>query len=155
MLCAQVLGNLNGDLDVLVAPSPAIDEGDSLVFKPEGGARLGSFVNAVFHLAVDGGNHHLVAKDRLGEGDGDFTPNIEAIPVEDGVGPDADIDVQVTGRPAVDAHIPLTGYSEGLAVIDTGGDVDLDGLVDTNPTQAVTSRTGIGNDFSRYNDIFY
>ena len=41
LLCAQVLGNLNGDLDVLVTPSPAIDEGDSLVFEPEGGARLG------------------------------------------------------------------------------------------------------------------
>ena len=42
----------------------------------------------------------------------------------------------VTGRPAVDAHIPLARYSKGLAVIDTGGDGHLDGLVDTNPTQS-------------------
>ena len=81
----------------------------------------------VLHLAVDGGDLQLRAQGRLGEGDGlPHTAPMVPSRLEQGVGPDGDADEQVAGGAAVLAGVALAPEGDGLAVVDAGGDGDLD-----------------------------
>src|SRR5699024_4555498 len=114
----------------------------------EGGAGLGPLGDVVLDLAVDGGDLHLPAQHRLGEGDGRLAQHVVALPAEELVGPHGDGDQQVACRPAVSPGIALAPQGDGLPVVDAGGDIHMDGLALALLTGAVAVLTGAMNDFT-------
>ena len=55
-------------------------------------------------------------------------------------------DEQVAGRPAVSAGVALAAQGDGLAVVDAGGDIDLDGLAFAHCAGAAAIGAGLVND---------
>ena len=148
LLPVQVPGGLNVNGDVLVAPAPAVEDGNALAPQPEHGAGLGALGDGVFHPAVDGGDLQLRAQHRLGEGDGGLAEHGGALPAEDLVGPHHHGNQQVAAGAAVGACVALAPQGDGLAVVDTGGDVHLNGPALANAAAAVTVGAGLVNDLA-------
>lgn len=127
---------------------PAVHIAYALVPQTEYRTRLGAFRHGVAGLAVDGGNGDLVAQHRLGEGDGDLAPNVEAVTLEQRVGPHCDGNCHIAGRAVVDALVTLTAHQESLAVVDTGRDIDLQLPADADTALAAALLTGVLDDLA-------
>ena len=80
----------------------------------------------------------------LGHRDRDLAVDIELVALEPGVGLDRDDDVEVSGRSALGACHAAPGDPEGLAVVDAGGDRQLEGglLLDHAGAAAAAARAG-------------
>ena len=77
------------------------------------------------------------------EGDGRVAEHVHALPAECLVRLHHDGDQQVAGAAAVFAGVALAPQRDGLAVVDAGGDVDLDGLAFPHPTLSAAVGTGL------------
>ena len=89
------------------------------------------------------------AQHRLAEGDGRLAEHVGALPAEQLVGPHHHGDQQVAGGAAVLAGVALAPQGDGLAVVDAGGDVDLDGLALAHRAGAAAVGTGLVDDLAR------
>ncbi len=127
LLLVQVPGRFDIDGHILITPAPAVEFRNALALQPEGGAGLGALRQVILHLAVNGGDLQLRAQNCLCEGDGRLTEDGGALPAEQLVGPDRNGDEQITGRAAVLAGVALAPDGDGLAIVDTCGDVGLNG----------------------------
>ena len=146
LLLVQIFRGLDIDGDVLVAPAPAVQRGDALAPQAEHAAGLGALGDVVLHLAVDGGDLQRAAQHRLGVGDGGLAEYGGTLPAEDLVGLHHHGDQQVAAGAAVLTGVALSPQGDGLAVVDTGGDVDLDGPALADAALAVTVGAGLVDD---------
>jgi hypothetical protein len=71
---------------------------------------------------------YFSAPEGLDEGDGNFALEIVPHPGKDGVLKDRKNDKKVSGRAAVLAHLPLSGYPQAGSLLRTGGSLDGEGL---------------------------
>src|SRR5690606_19898898 len=74
-----------------------------------------------------------------------LTMQVVVVALEDLVLLDMDLDIEVAGRPAIDAGFAIAARSNTHTVIDTGRDLDLQGLVPTCTANAVARHTRIGD----------
>ena len=141
----EVFRDIYHNAHQLIAPTATVDIGDTLIPQLEYIAGLGTGGNAVFHLAVQGWHLQLIAQRCLRKADGDIAPDIIAIPFKERVRAHIDAYAQISGGTAVDALIALTAHIENLAVIDTGGNIDLDFYIAADSAVALTFAAGGGN----------
>ena len=59
---------------------------------------------------------------------------------------DVDLDVEVTGRAAAGADLALLGELDAGAVVDTGGDLDVEGATRADPAVAGALAARVGDD---------
>ena len=55
---------------------------------------------------------------------------------------------QITGRAAISASISLTAQADSLSIIDTCGDINAYGLLDSQSAVALTFSAGVLDDFT-------
>ena len=147
LLLARELGRrLDDDGDELVAARLVADVGDTLAAQAEGGAGLRALGDLVADLAVERRDLDGRAERGLREGDGHLAHDIRAVTREDRVLAHRDRHEQIAVRAAVRAGVALVAHAEGLAVVDAGRDLDLDGLGVTDLALAAAGGAGVGDD---------
>ena len=127
LLPVQVPGRFDINSHILVTPAPAVQLGNALALQAEGGAGLSALRQVILHLAVNGGDLQLRAQNCLRKGDGRLTEDGGTLSAEQLVGPDRNGDEQITGRAAVLSGVALPPDGDGLAIVDTCGDLGLNG----------------------------
>jgi len=138
LLFAQVLWDLNGDLNILVACASAVDAWNTLALELKDIAGLGALMDAVAYLAVESRNLNIVTQSSLSESDRHIEPYVVATALKNSVGANCDEYLKVTVRTAVGAGVTLSANSQYLIVINTCCDVDLNGLLASYTALAVT-----------------
>src|SRR5699024_1064871 len=108
----------------------------------------GPLGDGVLHLAVDGGDLHLTAQHRLGEGDGRVAVHVLPVPAEELVGQHGDHQQQVAAGSAVAPGVALAPRGNGLPVVDAGGNRDLHGLPPPALAGAAAVLAGVGDDLA-------
>ena len=147
LLLARELGRrLDDDGDELVAARLVADVGDALAAQAEGGAGLRALGDLVADLAVERRDLDGCAERGLREGDGHLAHDIRAVTREDRVLAHRDRHEQIAVRAAVRAGVALVAHAEGLAVVDAGRDLDLDGLGVADLALAAAGGAGVGDD---------
>ena len=93
-------------------------------------------------FALKGRNREFAAERRRHEGDGKLGVKVVAVAREDVVRLDRDLDVEVARLSAVHARLAAARHADALAVVDTGGNLDLHALgrADLAHAQAVRAR---------------
>src|SRR5699024_3999643 len=79
---------------------------------------------------------------------GGLAEHRRALPAEQLVGPDGDGDEEVAVLSAVAAGVALAPDGDGLAVVDAGGDGDLDGLAPADLAGAPAVLAGLVDDLA-------
>ena len=147
-LGAQVGGYLDAHGHVLVATTALVQARDTLTLQAEGGVSLGAGGQVVLDLAVDGGDLQFAAQRGVYEGDRVGVVDIKAVPSEHGMGGDGDADDEVAVGAAVPTHVTLTVHIDGLAVVNTGGNLYMDGSATADETTAAAHLAGVLDDMS-------
>ncbi len=117
MLCGKVLRRQHLDHHVLIAAAILPEEGDAAALEAKGLARLGALGYLHVHGAVQGRHLHRGAQRRLHEGDGHLHHHVIAAALEELVGLDGDIHVEIAVVPAVGARITAPLDPEPRALI--------------------------------------
>jgi len=134
-------GHLDDDLDQEVAARPAVQVGQAAPRKPIQVAALGAGRQVDFLPSVEGRNLDAVAQGGLVEADGHLEQEVPAVPLEERVRPDTDLDVEVAaGRPRL-AGLALAGTANPLAVLDAGRNVDVERPPGLDEALAAAGRT--------------
>ena len=110
------------------------------------GLRAGGHV--VLDLAVKRRYVDFGTQDRHRIGNAYIAENIVAVTLEDGMRLDVRNDVEVTLRSSVRTVVTLAADGEGIAHVDTGGDLDLHGSGAAYHADALTARAGILDDLA-------
>src|SRR5699024_2335027 len=132
----EVPGDLHPDGDVLVPPAAAVEDGDALPPQAEGGARLGARLHFALDLPVQGGDLNLSTHGGLVDRHRLVQVDVTALPAQPGVGHHVDAYDKVPGGAAVAAHVSLASDGDGLAIVDAGGDFDVDLLLPAHTAAA-------------------
>lgn len=142
LLVGQVLRHLDVYADVLVAATAAVDILDALAAHAERSAGLCAFRNLVLDAAVDGRHLQRIAECGLCERNRNIDMYIRAVAGKDRMRTDGNRYEQIACGAAVYAGIALTALLDGLTIVDTGRNVDLElaGLADTTLTAALRTR---------------
>nr|WP_276602979.1 hypothetical protein [Nannocystis pusilla] len=114
-------------MDVVVAEAAAADDGHALALAGDDVVRLGAGLELEVDVAGQGRGLDGAAERRLDHRDRDLRVDVVLVALEPLVGLDRDLDVEVAGRAALGAGHAAPGDPQGLAVVDAGGDVDLEG----------------------------
>jgi hypothetical protein len=119
---------------------------DALAAQSEYLAGLGFGGNFDGGVAVQGGNVDFATQGRRDERDGHLAMQIVVVPLEDLMGLEVDLDVEIAGRPAVDTGFALAGQTDAVTVVHTGGNPHGQGLVLLDAAFAVAMGAGVGDD---------
>ena len=137
MIGAETLGDVDLELDAEVTTSSnaaTADLSHALMRDGDPVARAGAGGHLHLELAVEGGNGDVAAQQCGGEADGGRMEDVRPLPAEPLIGRDPDEDVEIpSSRPHVRVgrhpgrrRISLGRDPQSNAVVDTGGDVDVD-----------------------------
>ena len=148
LLAGQIGRYFQINSDILVSAASAVDIRDTLISQAEYSRRLRSFRNIVFYLAIDSWDNHLITQHGLREGDWNFAPNIEAISLKQRVRTNSGCDIDISCRSAIDAMVTLSTQDEGLSIIDTCRNINLEFDGFTDSTHSLTFIAGILDDLT-------
>src|SRR5690606_3915292 len=121
---------------------------DALAPQPEGLARLGALGQVDLGASVQQGHPHFTAQGSGCHGDRDLAVQVVTVALEDRVLLDPDLDIEIPRRAAVDPGLSVARGADPHAVLDAGGDVDLEGLLLLDAALAVAGRAGIRDDLA-------
>ena len=108
----EVPGRLDDDLDQLVAAAPAVDVGHPAALELEDVAALGPLGDVQPVGAVERRHLDLGAEGGLGEADRHLADQVVAVPLEERVLADLDLDPEVAPRGPGVARLPLVAELE-------------------------------------------
>ena len=148
LLVGEACRGGDADSDELVAAAAAAQVCDAFASEPENRACLRAFRDIVFDLTVERWDFNLGAECGLDDGDRHVIQDGRPLAREERVTRDAYRDVKVARLAAVDTGAALTAERNGLAVVDTGWDADLDGFISADETGAPALLAGLMDDFS-------
>src|ERR1700677_1864014 len=109
---------------------------------------LGLARNLDDHLAVQRRHFHRSAERGRGEADRHLAGEMAALALENGVLPDADLHVQITGRAAVAAGLALAVQANAISGIDARGNGHRQGLLLADPPLAIAGVARITDDLA-------
>ena len=115
----------------------------TLALEAEDSACLGSFTDGVLHITVDSGDGYFRAENGFHISNRDIAVYVVALALENGVGLYVDTHEEVSVWTAVDTAVALTADTQCLSVIDTCGDVDGNGLLDSHSADAAALGAGV------------
>src|SRR3990167_7265234 len=149
---ALVLGELDGRFHRHVAVQVAGVAGahafDAFAAQAEGLAALGAFGQVDGGLALQRGHVDLAAQGGDGHAHRHLAVQVVAFALEDVVLAQADLDVEVARGAAVLARFAVAGAADALAIVDAGGDLDLQRLLLLDLALAVAGGAGLGGDLA-------
>ena len=110
LLLGQSSGNLHvhGADEITAAAVGGIDVGNTLTPQSEDGAGLGALLDLVLDRTLQGGHVDLRAQSGLGDGDGHLALDVHAVPLENAVGTNHDLDDEIPRGASVLALAALT-----------------------------------------------
>jgi hypothetical protein len=121
---------------------------EALTFNPKDGTRLAARGNLETGFTVNGGHLHLGTEGSLGKVDRKLIVDIITIPGEELMLLYGEGNVEITGGTAFCPGITLTAQAYLVAVINPGGNLDLDTALVFPLAAAPALGTGLGNDFA-------
>ena len=152
----QVGGGLDEQLDHQVAARAAVQMGHALALDPDGLAGLGPrrHGDGGLALAVAGVGHQaggvdLAAQGRDGHGNRHGDQQVQVVALEQVVRRHRQEDVQVAARAAALTGVALARQADARAVVDAGGDLQVQGAGLADLAVAVTGRAGVGDHLAR------
>src|SRR5690606_26310588 len=148
LLLAQAHRGLDHDVRIEVARIGRAQALDALAPQPEGLARLGALGQVDLGASVQQGHPHFTAQGSGCHGDRDLAVQVVTVALEDRVLLDPDLDIEIPRRAAVDPGLSVARGADPHAVLDAGGDVDLEGLLLLDAALAVAGRAGIRDDLA-------
>src|SRR6202011_5417497 len=106
-------------------------------------AVLGPRGHLQLHRAIDRGHLDMVAQRRLAEVDAKVVVDVATLPAQKRVGPHAHghVEVAVPASPA--AALPFSGQADLVAIVDAGGDLDLEPLGRLHPPGTAAGRARV------------
>src|ERR1700730_1322551 len=137
LLGGEVGRRLDVDLDIHVAALTGAHDRHALAAQAELVAALGAGRDVdARHLAVERRHLDVAAERGLHHGNRHAAMDVGALALEQLVAPHRQEHVEIAGRPAARARFALAAEADARAVLDAGGDVDLQGLVAPHPALA-------------------
>lgn len=122
---AEVLGNFNINLYILVAALCTVGLLDALALEAENGSGLCALAESVLLIAVDSRDSDLSAENGFCISNGNIAVYIIALSSEHRVGLYENVYEEIAGRTAVDTAVAHTAASESLSVSNTSRHVDI------------------------------
>src|SRR6185312_5686964 len=107
------------------------------------GLRLGRDLH--LGVTVERRDVDVAAEGRRREADRQLAVQVGAVALEHRVGLEADDDVEVAGRAAVDTGFAFAREADAIVLVDTGGNLDGERLVLAHAPRALAGRAGIGD----------
>ena len=147
-MLGQAGRNFNVHTHILIAAATTVDILDALAAQTEDGAGLCALRNRIFNLSVNGRYLQGIAQCSLREGNRDFADDVVAIARENRVRTNADGNNDIAAWTAIGTSIALTAQLNGLTVIDTRWNFDLQGSAIACFACAAALLTRLSNNFT-------
>src|SRR6185436_508146 len=144
LLIRQIHRRLHHDAAKQIAGRTASHRFDALLAQAEHTTGLGLRRNLQVDVAAEGRHFDSPAQRRGREAHRDFTRQVAAVALKDGVLAHPDFDVQISRRPAVAPGFAFAGEPDAVAVVDTGRYLHRQVLLLADPalTEAVVAGLG-------------
>src|SRR5438105_3842193 len=149
LVLRQAHRRFHGDVAVQVAGVARSHALDALAAQAELLAGLRAFGDVDRRIAGQRRHFDLAAERRARDGHRHHAMQVVAVAREDRVLLQADLDVQVAGRPAVGARLAVARAADAHAVVDARGDLHLERLLFLHAALAVAGGAGLGDDLAR------
>jgi hypothetical protein len=135
------------DENVEVSPPPSAELGHALASKAEDAAGLGALGDGQLRLVTaEHGNLQGGTEGGLGKADRDLAEEMGAVAPEELVVRDPEDDVEVAGGATLGSPLALAGDPELGAVVDAGGNLDLERALGLDLALAVARLALLGDD---------